>query len=410
MENSADRAGDSKPWVRTRHKIISILLYPIIWLLVFFKYGVRPERFRGLEKGPYLILYNHQTPMDQFFVGASFPGAVYYLATEDIFSNGWISSLLRWLVAPIPIRKEAMDIAAIRTMLKVAKEGGTIAIAPEGNRTYSGKTEYMLPTIGHLAKQLGLPIVLYRIEGGYGVEPRWSSTVRRGPMRAYPSRVIKPDEYASMSADELFEEIQQGLYVNDSFAGGLYKSRKKAEYLERAAYVCPACGFTRFQSDGDEIECMTCFRKIRYREDKVLEGVDFDFPFAFFNDWYEFQRGFVNRQDVTKMTETPLFRDQAKISEVIVYHKKMLKFKHADIQLYGDRIKIENEDQEPWVISFDRVASATVLGRNKLNVHTENKIWQFKGDQHFNALKYVNIFYRYRNITQGDQDGEFLGL
>ena len=106
MENTADRAGASKSWVRTRHKVISILLYPIIWLLVFFKYGVRPERFRGQEKGPYLILYNHQTPMDQFFVGASFPGAVYYLATEDIFSNGWISALLRWLVAPIPIRRK----------------------------------------------------------------------------------------------------------------------------------------------------------------------------------------------------------------------------------------------------------------------------------------------------------------
>ena len=410
MENTADRAGASKSWVRTRHKVISILLYPIIWLLVFFKYGVRPERFRGQEKGPYLILYNHQTPMDQFFVGASFPGAVYYLATEDIFSNGWISALLRWLVAPIPIRKEALDIAAIRTMLRVAKEGGMIAIAPEGNRTYSGKTEYMLPTIGHLAKQMKLPVVLYRIEGGYGVEPRWSSTVRRGPMRAYPSRVILPEEYAGMTSDELYEEIRQGLYVNESFSGDLYKSRKKAEYLERAAYVCPTCGFSEFRSERNETECLSCHRKIRYREDKRLEGVDFDFPFAFFNDWYEFQKEFVNRQDVTKMTENPLFRDQAGISEVIVYHKKIPRYKHADLRLYGDRITVENEGQEPWVIRFDQVMSAAVLGRNKLNIHTKDKIWQFKGDRHFNALKYVNIFYRYRNITQGDQNGEFLGL
>ena len=92
MENTADRAGASKSWVRTRHKVISILLYPIIWLLVFFKYGVRPERFRGQEKGPYLILYNHQTPMDQFFVKITvavhdLSNIVLYVTFAQAFSN-----------------------------------------------------------------------------------------------------------------------------------------------------------------------------------------------------------------------------------------------------------------------------------------------------------------------------------
>ena len=43
----------------------------------------------------YLILMNHQTAFDQFFVGMAFKGPVYYVASEDLFSNGWISSLLR---------------------------------------------------------------------------------------------------------------------------------------------------------------------------------------------------------------------------------------------------------------------------------------------------------------------------
>ena len=410
MKEEAASARPEEPWVRTRHRVISILLFPIIWLIVFLKYGVRPERFEGRKNGPYLILYNHQTPFDQFFVGLSFVNAIYYLASEDIFSNGWISSVLRWLVAPIPIRKEAMDLAAIRTMLQVAREGGAIAVAPEGNRTYSGKTEYMLPTIGSLAKRLNLPIALYRIEGGYGIEPRWSSSARRGKMRAYVSRVIMPEEYADMTNDELFELIQDGLQVNDSWLGGVYNSRKKAEYLERAAYVCPTCGFTEFRSEGNEIECLSCHRKIRYRADKTLEGVDFDFPFPFFNDWYEFQKSYVNSLDVTKLTESALFHDNARISEVILYRRKKLRCKNASVSLFGDRIVIQNEEEARWVIPFDRVDSATVLGRNKLNVHTEDRIWQFKGGKRFNALKYVNIYYRYRNITQGEENGEFLGL
>ena len=105
-------------------------------------------------------------------------GPVYYMATEDIFSNGWISKVIKYLVAPIPIKKQTTDIRAILNCLKVAKEGGSICIAPEGNRTYSGRTEYMNPSIVSLARKLRMPILIYRIEGGYGSEPRWSDVVR----------------------------------------------------------------------------------------------------------------------------------------------------------------------------------------------------------------------------------------
>ena len=47
--------------------------------------------------------------------------------------------------ANIEITGVSTDTRAIRTMIKVAREGGTVALAPEGNRTYSGKTEYMRP-------------------------------------------------------------------------------------------------------------------------------------------------------------------------------------------------------------------------------------------------------------------------
>ena len=57
-------------------------------------------------------------------------------------------------MAPIPIKKQTMDITAVKNCILVAREGGTICIAPEGNRTYSGRTEYMRPSIASLAKKL----------------------------------------------------------------------------------------------------------------------------------------------------------------------------------------------------------------------------------------------------------------
>ena len=48
------------------------------------------------KEQPHIVIYNHQTGMDQFFLGFSFRGPIYYVATEDITSNGFISKLLRF--------------------------------------------------------------------------------------------------------------------------------------------------------------------------------------------------------------------------------------------------------------------------------------------------------------------------
>ena len=124
-----------KKWIKFRHGIVRNIAYLILAPYSRFKYGIKVTRFRSSEKRPFLILMNHQTPFDQFFVGMAFKGPVYYLATEDIFSNGCVSSLIKYLVAPIPIQKQTTDVKAILNCLKIAKEGGTIAIAPEGKRT-----------------------------------------------------------------------------------------------------------------------------------------------------------------------------------------------------------------------------------------------------------------------------------
>ncbi|MBQ5897405.1 MAG: 1-acyl-sn-glycerol-3-phosphate acyltransferase, partial [Oscillospiraceae bacterium] len=192
-----------KKWIKPRHRVIKAIAKAVLWPVCKLKYGIEIEKFKEEEDRPYLILYNHQTAFDQFFMGMSFKRPIYYVATEDIFSMGFVSSLLRFAVEPIPIKKQATDVGAVMNCIRVAKEGGTICIAPEGNRTYSGKTEYINPAIVTLAKKLKLPIALYRIEGGYGVQPRWSDRTRKGKMRSYVSEVIMPEEYLKMADEEL---------------------------------------------------------------------------------------------------------------------------------------------------------------------------------------------------------------
>ena len=396
-------------WIKPRHRYVRVLM-PLVALYTRIAYGIRVERFREQGDRAYLILMNHQTPFDQFFVEMAFRGPIYYLATEDLFSNGWVSSVIRWLVAPIPIKKQTTDINAVRNCIRVAREGGTIAMAPEGNRTYSGKTEYMNPAVASLARKLKLPIALFRIEGGYGVEPRWSSVIRRGKMRAYVSQVIEPEEYADMTGEELFARIEKGLYVDEAVADGPFRSRKRAEYLERAIYVCPFCGLSEWESHGSEITCKQCGKTVTYGEDKVLTGKGFPFPFSFVKDWYEYQQDFVNGLDLTSMTEKPIYIDRARMSEVIFHKQKNLLRRDTELRLYGDRIVLDEGTGQEISYPFAELSAVTVLGRNKLNIYHGKTAFQFKGSKRFNALKYVYFYYRHKNIVRGIEYGKFLGL
>lgn len=397
-------------WMKYRHRVVTEIARLILTPYSVLKYGVKIEKFKHQNNRQYLVLFNHQTAFDQFFVGMAFKGPIYYLASEDLFSKGWISSVIRYIIAPIPIKKQTTDIGAIKNCLRVAKEGGTIALAPEGNRTFRGKTEYMNPSIASLAKKLGLPVALFRIEGGYGVHPRWSDVVRKGKMKGFVSEVIEPETYKNLTNEEFFELIKNGLYVDEANAENCFNHKKRAEFLERVFYVCPYCGLSEFETKDHLIECKKCHKIISFEPNTELKGEGFEFPFRLVSDWYDYQQNFVSSLDLDEYKTSPLFRDKVQLSEVIVYKNKNLLCDNADIALYGDRIVINEEKPDMMTFDFEKVSAVTILGKNKLNIYFDRKIYQLKSGKRFNALKYLNIYNHYVNISRGVLNGKFLGL
>ena len=398
----------SSAWCKRRHGVITELARLIYGPVIYKKYNVKIKPFPEQKNRQFLILFNHQTAYDQFFVGLCMKKPVYYVASEDLFSMGFISKLLRFAVNPIPIKKQTTDPRAVINCIKVAKEGGTIALAPEGNRTFHGKPVYIKPSIAALAKHLKLPIAFFRIEGGYGVHPRWSDVVRGGEMRAGVSRVMEPSEYANLTDGELCEIINRELSVEEDKLDIEYPHERQAEYLERALYTCPHCGLSELYSHGDIIECKKCGMKARHLPTKELVGVDEPLPFRFVADWYEYQTELVRGLDLSEYFDNPMYTDETEFSEVILYKKKSIIYKNARISLFGNRIEVDG-GKEKSVFNFDDITAVTVLGKNKLNIYHGGKVYQFKGEARFCALKYVNIFYHYQGVKKGDTN-EFLGL
>lgn len=398
-----------KTWHLPRHDIINTLLRWIIDPVSRIRYGVRVEK-RPKDRRQYLIMMNHQTPFDQFFVTMALPRQmVYYVGTEDLFSNGWISKVIRFAIKPIPFKKSTSDLRAVKDCIRVAREGYSILLSPEGNRTYSGVTEHIKPSIATLARALKLPIAIFKIEGGFGVEPRWADTPRRGKMKAGISRVIEPEEYLSMPEEELFALISKELYVDDRESGELYHHEKAAEYLDRVMYICPKCGFAHWYSEGDTVKCLDCGMKARYLPDLTFESLSGDFPFRTVKDWYDYQNEFIRRCRREDLGDDMLYEDELRFFEVEIYRRKRLLSGKARLRLFADRMECEFGGSVTEM-PFEEVKTVSVLGRNKMNIYIGDQIFQCKGSKRFNPVKYANLFYHYQNLQKGEPHGEFLGL
>ena len=396
-------------WTKKRHAFITALAYVVLYPIIKLKYHIKFKKFKERKGRQFFVISNHQTSFDQFFIAILFKGPVYYIASEDLFSKGFISKLLKFAVAPIPIKKQTNDVGAVLNCIKVAKEGGTIALFPEGNRTFSGKTEYFKSSIVSLTKMLKLPLAIMHIEGGYGIEPRWARSTRKGKMTAYVKRVVEYEEYSKLSNDELFELIKSELDVNEAKVDTTFTGKNLANYLERVMYVCPECGLSTFESKKDIITCKKCGKGMKYLPTKELEPVNCSWPFKFVNDWYEYQNDFIRHLDLSLYDNKVMYQDKAQFMEVIPYKNKKMISKEADVLIYNDRYEIVTS-KETIVLDFDNISVVTILGRNKVNIYYQDKLYQIKGDVRMNAFKYMHIYYHKKNVEKGVIENEFLGI
>ena len=136
-------------WMKKRHKVVfTVLKYPF---KLFFKvkYNFKSIKYK-LEKKPYLILSNHLGILDPFFVAASFSRPVYYIASADLFSTKY-GKIINYLVAPIPKNKNVKELGPIKDCVKIVKEGGTVGVFPEGNRSYDGNLCHIDEAIAKLS-------------------------------------------------------------------------------------------------------------------------------------------------------------------------------------------------------------------------------------------------------------------
>ena len=370
-------------WTKRRHARVFAFLRPVMRFYFRLRYNFKAQP-SGLKNGAYLIISNHQTTMDPFLLSLSFRFPVYFVASDDLF-NLKVSPLIKYLVAPIPKSKSLRDIAAMRGVFKVIKEGGAVGIFPEGNRTVSGGQWEMSDAIAKLAKSLKVPLVIYNICGGYGTDPRWGHSIRKGRALGKVQRIVSAEELASLSNEQLFDLIKKELSVNDAESGIPFRSRKRAEFIERALYLCPVCKkVSGIVSHKYKFKCRDCGTESTYTEKLSLSPAVAGFHKIY--DWYEWEKAEIVKSVAEGM----------RIEDSGILFRESVKFKRKK-KLDGSRVFIDRDKlvvcgKKEQVFPLNEITALTMVGKKKFNFYYDGKILQVKGNKRFCAIKYIHVF------------------
>jgi 1-acyl-sn-glycerol-3-phosphate acyltransferase len=149
--------------------------------------GLPPE-------GPLLIVSNHVTYFDPFWIGVACYRRIRFMAWDKIFSFAPAGMLFRWLGA-FPVNLTKPESGAYKTALRILKEGEALVILPEGGRSGDGSLMNFKNGAANLAMKSGASIVPVAIAGG---EKVWSRNMRfpkPAKVRVFFLPPIVPDSF-----------------------------------------------------------------------------------------------------------------------------------------------------------------------------------------------------------------------
>jgi 1-acyl-sn-glycerol-3-phosphate acyltransferase len=381
------------------HGLLRAIMRPILAL----KYRLKFDRSVTKRiQSPCIIVSNHSTVADQFIVGCMFRFGINFVASDSLLRRGnLLSFLIRTLGRAIPIRKGSADASTVKNMISIVKQGGSVALFPEGNRTFFGETSYFVPTIGKLAKVLGVPLVILNIEGGFATQSRWSVGINKGKMRVYARRVLGSDELSVLSAEEINETIKNELYFNEfdyiKANNVSFKGDHKAENLETALFYCPVChSLTTNRSLGNTITCTKCGAHATIGSDFTFTNTTSGIPDTIL-DWSRQQLEYIKTIDFTKYTETPVFSDDNVALYSFTRAEKDTFVASGTVALYATHLDIAGQQFE-----IQGISGLAIQENNKLQFSYQNSEFYIKiGNPKTSLMKYMICLHKIKQDLEG---------
>lgn len=117
------------------------------------------------KEGPIIVCGNHKSFLDPPLIMITAKRKLIFLAKAELTKSKFLA-LLGWVFEVILVSKNEKDIKTVKSSLKILKNGGCIALFPEGTRKGLEKGEKVKDGAAFFAIKTGVKIVPVGISGG----------------------------------------------------------------------------------------------------------------------------------------------------------------------------------------------------------------------------------------------------
>ena len=248
-------------------------MYDLIFLIVRLWLGRKQrveidDRLLREVEPPYILLANHESFEDFYYISQmAHPRRPSYLVNEFYTTR----PILRTMAKKAGILSKKLftrDLATGVGLLRTIRKGYPVVIFPEGRLSPDGRSNPIVESGAALYRKMKTTLVLTRIDGAYYAHPKWRRKTYRSRIRLTVRRVLRPEELAVMTNEELDALIRAELRNDASaYTAATFPQKDKAVGLDTLLYRCVDCGaLYRTEGVGNELRCRACGRSHRLDE------------------------------------------------------------------------------------------------------------------------------------------------
>ena len=147
----------------TLYLAVHAILAPVIRAV----WRLRVEGAENLPRGPVIVVANHDSLSDPFFLGTAIERPLRFLAKRELWRYRLVGRVMDWL-GGIPVERRRGDVAAVAAAARALDEGAAVAIFPQGT-VLGARDRPWQRGAARLALTTGAPIVPVAIVGASDV-------------------------------------------------------------------------------------------------------------------------------------------------------------------------------------------------------------------------------------------------
>lgn len=199
------------------------------------------------EHGPVVIVGNHLSVIDSFFMPLYVKRRVNFLAKSEYFTGkgvaGWLTRVFMHATGQIPIDRSGgkASEASLNTGLSVLGRGDVLALYPEGTRSPDGRLYRGRTGVARMILEARCPVVPAVMVGSREMMPIGAKIPKRTPLEIHFGEPLDFSRFAGMDGDRfVLRAITDQIMIaldnlgNQEYAD-IYASTVRAQYAQEQA-------------------------------------------------------------------------------------------------------------------------------------------------------------------------------